>query len=513
MNQTRSFGNARMPGLPLRFGGAGLLAGCSAPVVIFVAVIVLSLWVLFFWLIDLDANEIAVLVRKTGRDLPSGDILAIEPGQKGIQLDVLSEGWHLRNPYTWGWQKANITDIPPGSLGIKVRLYGKDLPPGMIIAPDGCKGVLKEVLRPGKYRINPYAYSVEVYPAISIKPGSIGVVTYLTGDDVLTAQIPEERKNTFLVEAGMKGVQAEALDPGTYYLNPYMVEVSEVTLQSQRFEMSGDDAITFLTSDGFTINVEGTIEYALIRDKVSLLTHQVGDMEDILKKIILPKARGFSRIEGSKNPAKNFITGETRQLFQNSLESHLRKVCESWGVDIRSVLIRNITPPDEIASIIRDREVAVQTAKKYEQQIAQAKSQAELTRQEMLAQQNKAKVEADTVRIRAVIRAEQEQAVQVTSANKELEVAKIENEASVAQSAAVLLKASADREVIRLKNEAEADVFASQIKAYGNGMNFARQAFYLKLGPQVESILSGDADDSLGGLFLPYVPTGKEVGK
>ena len=59
--------------------------------------------------------------------------------------------------------------------------------------------------------------------------------------------------------------------------------------------------------DGFTVNVEGTIEYALMRDKAALLTHQVGDMDDILKKIVLPKARGFSRIEGSKPPAINFI--------------------------------------------------------------------------------------------------------------------------------------------------------------------------------------------------------------
>ena len=85
-------------------------------------------------------------------------------------------------------------------------------------------------------------------------------------------------------------------------------------------------------------------------------------MEDILKKVILPRARGFSRIEGSKNPAKNYIMGDTRQQFQDNLEAHLRKQCALWGVDIKSVLIRNITPPDEIASIIRDREVAVQTA-------------------------------------------------------------------------------------------------------------------------------------------------------
>jgi len=289
--------------------------------------------------------------------------------------------------------------------------------------------------------------------------------------------------------------------------------VAEVTLQSQRFQMSGDDAITFLTADGFTITVEGTIEYALMLDKVALLTHQVGEMDDILKKNILPRARGFSRTEGSKHPAKNYITGGTRQQFQNDLEAHLVKLCKPWGIDIKSVLIRNITPPDQIASIIRDREVAVQTAKKYEQQIEQARSKAELTRQEMLAVQNKEKVQADTARIRAVIKAKEEQAVRLTAANKELEVSKLENDASKAQADAVLLKADGDKEVVRAKNEAEAAVLASQVRAFGNGLNLARYTFYEQVGPKVATILSGDGPDELGGLLKSYVPAGKEVGR
>jgi len=505
--------NQRIPELPIKFGGKGIFAGLSGVVIVLVILIGLPIWFLSAWLINVDSDEIAILIKKTGKNLPPGEILALEPGQKGIQLDVLAEGWHVRNPYTWDWEKAKVTDIPAGKLGVLIRLYGKELEPGKIIAPEGYKGIVKEVLRPGKYRINPYAYIVETYNAITIKPGCIGVVTHLTGDDVLTADIPVDKRNIFLVDNNMKGVQSYVLDPGTYYLNPYMMEVVEVTLQSQRFEMSGEDAITFLTSDGFAITIEGTIEYALNRENVSLLTHQVGDMDDVLKKIILPRARGFSRIEGSKHPAKNFITGDTRQKFQDNLEEHLRKLCAQWGIDIRSVLIRNITPPDQIASIIRDREVAVQTAKKYEQQIEQAKSQAELTKQEMLAQQNKAKVEAETAQIKAVIKARQEQSVQLTAANKELEVAKLENEASVAQAEAIMLKASAEREVIKMKNEAEADVLASQIKAYGTGMNFARQIFYSKIGPRVDSVLSSDSKDSLGGILLPYVPNEKEVQK
>jgi regulator of protease activity HflC (stomatin/prohibitin superfamily) len=296
------------------------------------------------------------------------------------------------------------------------------------------------------------------------------------------------------------------LDPGTYYLNPYLVNVVEVNLQSQRFELSGEDAISFLTMDGFTVNVEGTIEFSINRDSAALITHRIGDMEDVLKKIILPRARGFSRIEGSKQPAINFIVGETRQQFQDNLELHLREKCEDWGVSIKSVLARNILPPDQIASVIREREVAVQNARKFEQQIEQAKSKAELVRQEMLALQNKEKVEQDTARIRAVIKAQQDLAVQVTAAERELEVARLEKDAATFQAEAQVSQATGDRDVIKLDNEARAAVLSSQVAAFEGGLNFARYTLYQKVGPRIGSILTSDQADGLGGLFQPLLP-------
>jgi regulator of protease activity HflC (stomatin/prohibitin superfamily) len=477
--------------------------GTVVPIII---ILVLPLWFWFFCRIEPGPGKLAILIHKTGSDLPSGQILATAPGQKGIQTNVLAEGRYFRNPYFWGWRYAEIEDIPAGKVGVLIRLFGSNLPPGKIIAEDGYKGIVAEVLRPGKYRINPYAYEVKFFDARTIPAGHVGVVMSQIGQDALNNDLSPDKRNTFLVEAGMKGVLAEVLDPGTYYLNPYIVSVVEVNLQSQRFEMGGADAISFLTLDGFTVNVEGTLEFAIAREQAALLTHRVGDMEDVVKKIILPRARGFSRIEGSKNPAIAYIVGETRQKFQNNLENHLRTECNAWGVAIKSVLIRNIIPPQDIAGIIRDREVAVQNAKKFEQQIEQAKSKAELTKQETLALQNKEKVAADTVRIRAVIAAQQDQAVRVVAANRELEVAKLENEAAAFQAQAILLKAEAERDVIRLNNKAQADVFAEQARAFGTGMNFSRYIFYQRVAPLIRSVVSGDQPEGLGAIFTPFLP-------
>jgi len=312
-----------------------------------------------------------------------------------------------------------------------------------------------------------------------------------------------------LVGADLKGVIPDTLDPGTYYLNPYMFDVREVSLQSQRFVMSGEDTINFLTMDAFTIYVEGTIEFAIERASAAMITHRVGDMDDVLKKIILPRARGFMRIEGSKLPANNFITGETRQLFQDNLEKHLRERTQEWGVQIKSVLIRNTQPPDQISTIIRDREVAVQTAKKIEQEIAQAISKAELTKQEMLAVQNKEKVEQETLRIKATIRAQQDQKVAVTAAEREFEVAKLEAEAARFTAQAQIARAEAERDVVKLDNEAQASVIRSQVSAFESGENFARYTLYQRMAPMIQSILTGDGEDSIGGAIIPAKPLQK----
>ncbi len=478
------------------------------PVLLAVAVVALFIFIWFFCRIEPRGGQIAVLIHKTGKDLPADQVLALDARQKGIKLAVLAEGRYFKNPYSWGWEIHPITDIPAGKLGVVTRLYGADLATGKILAEEGTKGIVAAVLTPGKYRVNPYAEKVEMFDAIRIRPGHVGVKTLLVGRDVLNSDLAAEKRNTFLIDEGLKGVVAEVLDPGTYYLNPYVVNVVEVNLQSQRFEMSGDDVITFLTLDGFTVTVEGTIEFRLERDKAALLTHRVGDMDDVIKKVILPRARGFSRIEGSKHPAVDFIVGETRQKFQSELENHLRSKSEDWGVEIKSVLIRKIIVPDEIASISRDREVAVQEANKYEQQIEQARSKAELVKQEMLALQNAEKVKADTSRIQAVINAQQGQSVDLIAAQQRLGVAKVDLQAAEFQSQAILAEARGKGDAINAGNAAEASVVGSLVFAFGGGPNLARYELYNTLAPKIETILSSDQDNEIGGLFGPMLPKG-----
>ena len=452
------------------------------------AIAALTVW--YGCRIEPGNGEIAVLIRKTGTPLKAGEIIALKPEEKGIQLAVLGEGRYFRNPYVWDWEIHPVTDVPAGKFAVLVRKYGKNTANGGIIAPDGeSRGVLREVLGTGRHRINPYAYEVKLFDDIKIRPGNVGVVTNLTGADLFSGKRNDLKNNDgFLVSRDSKGVVTEVLKEGTHRVNPFIHSITIVNTQSQRHEFSGSDAITFLTVDGFTVSLQGTVEFNIDEKLAPRLTQVVGNMQDILKKIILPSVHGFARIEGSKKQATEFIIGESRRLFQEELDKYLRRNCRKWGIIINSVLIRDIIVPQEIAAIIRNRELATQEARKYTQEIVRARSEAELAKQKMLAEQNLKKVAANTAKITATIAAE-----------TELKVAEVNYSTARAQAQAKLNEAEAERRVIAERNRAEAEVLARQVEAFGGGSAYVQSKLYEKIMPGIGSIIwNGDGQGTFG---------------
>ncbi len=483
-------------------------AAAVIPFFVLGLIILGAMWWWYWWRIEPGNGEIAVLTKKTGRNLPPEEIIALSDEYKGVQLDVLPEGRFFFNPYVWDWKIIKMTDISAGKYGVLVRKYGKDLPRGEIIAPDDQhKGIVRDVLGTGKHRINPYAYEVKIFDDIKIAPGHVGVVTALFGADILASdqRAPIAEKG-FLTETGWKGVKKEVLKEGTHRLNPYLYAVSIVNVQSQRFEFTGDEAIMFLTLDGFSVTVEGTLEFNLNVESVARLTHEVGDMEDIMNKLILPSARGFFRIEGSKKEATDFIVGESRQAFQDNLHKFLAETCAGWGISLNSVLIRDIIVPQEIAAIIRDRELAVQEAKKFEQQIVQAKSKAELEKQNALAEQRKQVVNADTEKIRQLVMAEQSKVEKTVAASTQLEVARVQLQAANADAQALLTLAEADRKVVESRNTADAAVLKQQVAVYDDEEDFVRALLYEKVAPNITTILTTDHGGDIFGLPVKVYP-------
>ena len=165
-------------------------------------------------------NKMAIITAKVGQPLDPGQILARE-GQKGIREEPLGEGRHFRFPLFYEWKIEEVTIIDPGKVGVVTSKIGEKLPTGEFIAERGKKGIWRDVLGPGKYRMNPYGYNIEIIDAISIPIGYAGVITSRSGTQAPDGQFANDQQ---------KGVRKDVLHPGLYYVNPqaYKVDVLEI---------------------------------------------------------------------------------------------------------------------------------------------------------------------------------------------------------------------------------------------------------------------------------------------
>lgn len=186
-------------------------------------------WLWFFCRFYVEPDRMAIVTSKTGTPLPEGQILA-NPGQQGIQAAPLAEGRHFRNPIFYDWEIVPATIIPAGKVGIITSKVGEELPEGEFMAEAGQKGIWRGVLGPGKYRLNPYGYTVEIVDAVSIPIGYVGVITGLSGE-----QPPEGA----FAGPQQKGVRRDILQPGLYYINSKELKVDVLEIGVNQVSLLG----------------------------------------------------------------------------------------------------------------------------------------------------------------------------------------------------------------------------------------------------------------------------------
>jgi regulator of protease activity HflC (stomatin/prohibitin superfamily) len=480
--------------------------------------------------IDVPAKSFAVLTRKTGEDITNLEEVAPDESHKGLQQTVLAEGRYFYNPYKWHWSVHPMVEIPRDKMGVRVRLYGEDLGYGHFVSTNETqKGIVKEVLRPGRYALNAividgktkdmigrrreredYVEIIELWEPTVIPAGYQGVVTNLAGP------MPEN-SNTLLVEKDKRGPQKETLEAGTYYLNPYMYRVNAVDCRSQRFNLSQlNHEMGFPSKDGFWISLDGIIEFHIKPEKaaeVYVTYNEVGNdgpeassiADEIINKVIRPNARSFCRLRGSNSSGRDFIGGETRSAFQAEFRQAIQDTCEEQGIEIVQALITSIKPPEEIRGPVRDREIALQELAQYDQQKKQQDQEAQLATEKALIEQRTRLVDAEREVVKLVAEAQKRQEVATAQANRDREVAEKKLEAARDQAEAMMAEKKAEAAVIVFANKAEAAGWQKSVAALGeDGDAFARYVLYQKLAPGYRSIMTNTADSPLMSVFESF---------
>lgn len=219
-------------------------------------------------LVVIKENESGLVVKKFGRSLPAGRLIALE-GEAGYQADMLSPGWHFG---LWSWKykviKVPVLTVRPGEIALVVAADGDAIPSERILAQEvecddfqnarsflkngGEKGRQLAFLTAGTYRINPSLFQVvtthnadhfdvtqsELY-VYEVKPDRVGIVTVLDGKPIPSGDLagPEvvghdnfQRGQAFIDAGGSRGLQEQVLLSGSWNLNPWFVQVEQVPM-------------------------------------------------------------------------------------------------------------------------------------------------------------------------------------------------------------------------------------------------------------------------------------------
>ncbi|HWB12334.1 MAG TPA: SPFH domain-containing protein [Pirellulales bacterium] len=516
-------------------------------------VIVQQIWHWEVERIEVPPGKFLIRIHKWGRDLAEGDIIAPDESYKGVMLDVWPEGRHFLNPLFWSHEIDEMVSVPPGECLVLTRKFGKDIPPERITGDDdilaahdpnnpqqGERGIVREVLTPGSYRLNKYAYSWETQKAVEIKINQVGVRTLKVGKDPAGLKSTPGR-SSYVVPAGYRGVQEQTVPPGTYYLNAYVESISPVEVRSHRVELRD---ITFPSRDGFILTPRVLVEYAVDPQRAPEMLIRLADegilhpedstpqqqqQNEILQKVILPHIRGYARIEGSNFDARDFILSDAmaapggaqpeqqegaaqanarpanaRERMQKALLDKVKDRCQELGVEVRAVTLADLLPPKELSEQIAQRELARVEREKNLALVKQHKAQQELASKIGLKQQAKEKVEAETLLVQATTKAEQLKEVEESRLKQQLANAQVELEAARDQASAKLAKGEADAKVIGLKNEAEVAGLRTAVQGFTSADYFAQYHMLQKLAPALTEIFAGDESD-FARLFAGYM--------
>jgi len=229
---------------------------------------VLMLFALMFGVVVIDEQESGLVVKRYGRPLPAGRIIAID-GEAGYQARMLPPGWHFP---LWKWKykvrKVPLIEVAPGQIALVVAKDGAPIPTERVLAREtdcdnfqdavrflnegGEKGRQLGMLTAGKYRINPALFDIvtanraqqfglmpEQLFVFRVPADRVGIVTALDGRPIASGDLAGpavqghdsfQSAQAFIEAGGCRGLQEEVLLSGAWNLNPWFVSVELISL-------------------------------------------------------------------------------------------------------------------------------------------------------------------------------------------------------------------------------------------------------------------------------------------
>lgn len=468
----------------------------------------------------------SLVMRYKGPPLPflPGNRPVAAPGQfakvdeqgRPLEIGVLKE---MRGPgrhFRWiGWWDTRLVPdvvVTPGQLAVVNSKMGTSLQDGQFLV-DGAlhetdaKGILRQVFGPGVYRINDYAYGVEVIKEktinsgaqikhagwVSIPTGSVGVVTNLT-----------ENKRT----GAAAGIQDKVLQPGLYPVNPneqhvdvIFVGFAEKSLKSELLRRNNqpvlddsgeptvvddDSGIAFPSSDGFRIHMDFTAVWGIMPDQAANVLRKFGTLDAVENKVVVPQIESICRNKGSSLGAVDLLVGDSRRKFQDEVSASFHQILEDKGLTLLHGFVRNIHIPQEVRKPIQEKFIADELKLTRDQEQLTARTEAVLREAEKRVDLERERINAETIKVVAQANAEGRKKAEETRAGTLKKVAAIARETAELNAQASVTLGKAAAEAKQQLAEAESELFQLAVDAFGSGSAYNQWVFATGLPNDVQ---------------------------
>lgn len=182
-------------------------------------------------------------------------------------------------------------------------------------------------------------------------------------------------------------VQGAALGSGLNFVNP-LVEITMFDVKTQNYTMSkvhdegdqgGDDAIRVLTSDGLEVTIDLTVLFRVIASEAPRILQEIGS--DYKDKIVRPVTRTKIRDNAVYYTAVDLYSNK-REEFQARIIKSIEDEFKNRGLQLETMLIRNIDLPESVKKAIESKINAEQEAQKMQFVLEKEKQEADRKRVE-----------------------------------------------------------------------------------------------------------------------------------
>lgn len=184
-------------------------------------------------------------------------------------------------------------------------------------------------------------------------------------------------------------VTGEVLHSGLNVVNP-LVDVAIFDTKTQNYtmsavhsegEVSGDDAIRILSSDGLEVTMDISVLYRVLDSEAPKILREIGRNDAYKEKIVRPVTRTKIRDNAVYYTAIDLYS-QRREEFQNRIFSSIEKDFKQRGLVLEQLLIRNISLPESVKLTIESKINAEQEAQKMQFVLEKEKQEAERKRVE-----------------------------------------------------------------------------------------------------------------------------------